>query len=117
VNIGELSARSGVSARSIRYYEQVGLIEAGRAGNGYRYYDERAVDAVRTIRSMFDLGFARDDVRAVLGCASGDAQPLDHEVARDAMRGVRDDIAGRIDELTRTRRALDRFLDRTAPRP
>lgn len=117
MNIGELSARSGVSARSIRYYEQIGLIAAGRAPNGYRHYEEATVDAVRTIRSMFDLGFARDDVRAILGCASPGARPRDHEAAREAMVGVRDEIAGRIDELTRTKSALDRFLDGAAPLP
>ena len=41
--IGELSARSGVSPRSLRYYEQQGLLASTRGDNGYRHYDDEAV--------------------------------------------------------------------------
>ncbi|WP_263118758.1 MerR family transcriptional regulator [Cellulomonas fimi] len=108
--IGELSGRTGVSTRSIRYYEKLGLIGSDRSANGYRHYDEQAVEVVRTVRAMFDLGFSREDVRAVLPCATGDHSTVDREQVQETVAGVRDEISRRIEELTRTRGALDRFL-------
>ncbi len=108
--ISELSARAGASARSIRYYEQLGLIESERAGNGYRHYDEGSVEVVRTIRAMFELGFSREDVREVLPCATGDHDAVDRDRLLGTVTGVRDDLAQRIEDLTRTKAALDRFL-------
>jgi DNA-binding transcriptional MerR regulator len=108
MNIGELSARTGVSARSLRYYEKLGLIVPERDPNGYRVYGERAVPAASAIQAIFSVGFGRDDVRALLPCATGDGAHDDPELlARvDALRGQVDD---RIRALTETRRALDAF--------
>lgn len=50
--IGELSRRTGVSTRLLRYYEGQGLLEARRGPNGYRSYDEDAVATVRKIRAL-----------------------------------------------------------------
>jgi DNA-binding transcriptional MerR regulator len=112
--IGELSRRSGVSPRSLRYYEQQGLISARRGGNGYREYGEAAVTRAATIQSLFGMGFPRDVVEAVLGC-SGPATPAAHDQAADALARVRDEMDARIGLLTQTREAIDEFL--TARRP
>lgn len=50
VKIGELSERTGASTRSIRHYEQLGLIESERRPNGYREFDDAAVTTVDTIK-------------------------------------------------------------------
>jgi DNA-binding transcriptional MerR regulator len=52
MRIGELARRSGTSARSIRYYEQQGLMVARRQANGYRNYDEAHLRLVGEIRSL-----------------------------------------------------------------
>jgi thioredoxin 1 len=52
MRIGELARRSGTSARSIRYYEQQGLMVARRQANGYRDYDEAHLRLVGEIRSL-----------------------------------------------------------------
>ena len=109
--IGELSARTGVSARSLRYYEQQGLLAPARGTNGYRYYDDDAVAIAQTIRSMYNLGFSSDVVRTVLPCATGDHDAVDPHAVRDSVARLHDEVAARITELTQTREALARFLE------
>jgi DNA-binding transcriptional MerR regulator len=50
--IGELSRRTGVSPRLLRYYEEHGLLEACREANGYRTYRDDAVITVRQIKAL-----------------------------------------------------------------
>ena len=116
--IGELSARSGVSARSLRYYEHQGLLSTERAANGYREYGEEAVVRASTIHALYGMGFARDVVTAVLGC-TGDAPPEAHDRLAAHLEQVNDDLGRRILEMTRTRDAVTGFLAarRAAPGP
>jgi len=112
MRIGELSARSGVSARSLRYYEQQGFLGAERRSNGYRDYPEEAVSTARTIRSLYDLGLPSDLIRAVLPCATGetaDQAVCDGVTERVAV--IRDEIAARVTHLSRTRDTLTDFLN------
>lgn len=108
--IGELSARSGVSARSLRYYEQHGLIAARRAANGYREYDEGAIDRASTIHLLFGMGLPRDVVVSVLGCAGPAATSRDHEDLADRLPAVLDDLDRRIGAMSRTREQIADFL-------
>ncbi|MFG1841135.1 MerR family transcriptional regulator [Micromonospora sp. NPDC049175] len=75
MRIGELADSCGVSTRSVRYYEQQGLIAPRRASNGYREYDELAVVKVRNIRELLESGLTVEDIRLSIekGCLD---QPL-----------------------------------------
>ncbi|HSU15580.1 MAG TPA: MerR family transcriptional regulator [Longimicrobium sp.] len=76
MRVGELSARTGVSVRSIRYYEQAGLLPAARKPNGYREFDASAVERVAAIRGLLETGFTLDEVQSLSSCltaAGGDA--------------------------------------------
>ncbi len=66
-SIGHVAKLSGVPAKTIRYYESVGLLPpARRAPNGYRRYDQRAVDVLRFVSRARGLGFSMKDVDGLL---------------------------------------------------
>jgi MerR family copper efflux transcriptional regulator len=65
--IGRVAEQTGVSTKTIRYYESIGLIQpAQRARNGYRVYDQRTVEVLRFIKRARDLGFPVEEVAELL---------------------------------------------------
>lgn len=91
-NIGEAAAASGISAKMIRHYESIGLVDAQRAANNYRTYGEDEVAVLRFIRHARALGFPLEDVRRLLDLwrdrnrASAEVKrlALDHVAALEA---------------------------------
>lgn len=109
--IGELSRRTGVSARLLRYYEAQGLLAAGRGPNGYRAYDADAVRTVRQVRALLTAGLSTEVIREVLPCARGE-QPgfdwcADLRALLDRELAAMDE---RIDDLQRSRGRLADYL-------
>ncbi|MCV4234784.1 MerR family transcriptional regulator [Virgibacillus sp. LDC1] len=68
MKIGELAARTGVSIRSLRYYEQQGLLTPVRNENGYREYSMLAEEQVRTIQLYLNLGLSTEQIAGFLHC-------------------------------------------------
>lgn len=67
MNIGEVAARSGVPPKTIRYYEEIGLVRpAPRSDNGYRAYRENDVHVLRFIQRARSLGFSVNECRQLL---------------------------------------------------
>jgi DNA-binding transcriptional MerR regulator len=105
--IGELAARTGASPRSLRYYEQVGLLEPERTFNGYRIYSESDVARVWQIRWLFGAGLSSAQVRVALPLIQGHSQDVTvHPALASELAPVR---ASLTDELARLRGVLERL--------
>ena len=104
MNIGEASRRSGLPAKTIRYYEEVGLVRPMRASNGYRDYQERDVHLLRFLQRSRSLGFSIEEARTLLSLY-GDTNRESGDVRQMAMRRV-GEIDRKIAELESLKRAL-----------
>ena len=66
MNIGEAEDRSSLSAKTIRYYEEIGLVVPSRQANGYRDYDETDVHKLAFLHRARGLGFSVEECRTLL---------------------------------------------------
>lgn len=97
MNIGMAAERSGVPAKTIRYYESIGLItEAGRTRAGYRSYGEKDVATLRFVQRARSLGFSVNDVGDLLALwrdrdrASADVKRVALEHVAEIERKIRE---------------------------
>ena len=116
MTIGELSRRTGVSPRALRYYEQQGLLEPDRRESGYRDYDESHLDAVERIRTLLAAGLPTATIAEVLPCMGRDGGQLIAECPEllDVLTSERERITGAIDELRSARALLERIIETSA---
>jgi DNA-binding transcriptional MerR regulator len=68
MRIGELAARTGASVRSLRYYEQQGLLAPDRSLSGQRHFPESAVDRVQLIQQLYAAGLSSKSILDLLPC-------------------------------------------------
>ena len=68
MRISEVSRRTGVSIRSLRYYERKRLLCARRLENGYRDLDEAVIERVQTIQMYLGLGLTTEQIEEILAC-------------------------------------------------
>lgn len=80
MKIGELAERTGVSIRSLRYYEQQGLLAPLRQDNGYREYSAFAEEQVRTIQLYLNLGLSTAEIAGILHCVLKNKEAFCDEV-------------------------------------
>ena len=66
MNIGTAAEQSGLPAKTIRYYEDIGLMRPDRAGNGYRDYSAADVHRLRFVQRSRSLGFSVEECRQLL---------------------------------------------------
>ena len=105
MNIGGVAARSGVPAKTIRYYESIGLIpKASRSSGGYRTYSDKDLATLRFVRRARSLGFSVKDVARLLALWR-DSHRASAEVHRLALGHVAS-IDRKIAELDSIRRTL-----------
>ena len=109
MNIGEASRRSGLPPKTIRYYEDVGLLRPARAANGYRDYAERDVHVLRFLQRSRSLGFSSDEERKLLALYAGEGSQRD-EVRRLASRRLVE-IDRKIEELQTLKRSLSSLTE------
>ncbi|MEZ5799336.1 MAG: helix-turn-helix domain-containing protein [Nitratireductor sp.] len=107
-SIGELSRRCGVKVPTIRYYEQMGLLEIeDRSAGNQRRYSVDGLNRLSFIRHSRDLGFSIEDIRQLLELSRHREQPCDdaHNIAARHLRSVQ----GRIARLQRLEHELQRI--------
>lgn len=74
MNIGDVSRRSGLPAKTIRYYEDIGLVTPPRSENGYRAFREMEVHKLAFLGRARELGFTIDDCRTLLALYENDGR-------------------------------------------
>lgn len=96
MNIGEAADMTGLPSKTIRYYEDIGLIKPDRAANGYRDYDDKDVHRLAFIQRSRSLGFTIDECRSLLSLyedkerASSDVKALATDKIREIDRKLRE---------------------------
>jgi MerR family transcriptional regulator, copper efflux regulator len=103
--IGDLGAAAGLSAKTIRFYEQSGLLPAPpRTPGGYRDYPAGAVGRLAFIRQAQAAGLTLAEIGGILRIRDGGQAPCQHVTALIAEHLVQ--VEQRVAELARTRDAL-----------
>ena len=118
MQVGELAKQTGASIRSLHYYEQMGVLQAHRQSNGYREFDEQAVERVRHIRRLLALGLSLEDIKLLTPCFERNeaGMPL-CSAAITRYRHKLEEIDTQIHELQELRERIQRHLeDGTASR-
>jgi DNA-binding transcriptional MerR regulator len=113
MRIGSLSATTGVSRDTLRFYEKLGLIQAMRADNAYRSYTPETVQLVGYIRTAQKLGFTLAEIGKSLPALWGSDKP-DQAVALLLQEKVKA-IDERIGELQGLRRELSERILQVCP--
>lgn len=81
MRIGQLADRSGLTAKTIRYYESIGLLtEPRRTAGGYREYADDAIERLRFIRDAQASGLALCEVQSILELKDAGARSCDHTI-------------------------------------
>ena len=111
MNIGEAARASGMSAKTIRYYEAAGLIAtAERTGGGYRVYTQADMHVLRFIKRARDLGFSIGRIRRLLDLWH-DTSRASRDVKRLALDHIAD-IAATIAAMSTVRDAVQELADK-----
>ncbi|HVW54071.1 MAG TPA: Cu(I)-responsive transcriptional regulator [Rhizobiaceae bacterium] len=108
MNVGDAAERSGLPAKTIRYYEEIGLIHPSRSGNGYRNYSGDDIHRLAFLRRARGLGFSIEDCRHLMALYE-DRSRASHEVKRIAAAHV-EAIDAKLRELQSMRSTLQRLI-------
>jgi DNA-binding transcriptional MerR regulator len=79
MRIGELAEAVRLNPKTIRYYEEIGLLpQARRGANGYRWYTHHDVEQLRFVLKAKTIGFKLEEIREIVRLQRGGEQPCDH---------------------------------------
>ena len=79
LRIGQLATKTGFTPKTLRYYEDLGLVRPdGRSESGYRLYGDAAVERLRFVNRARALGLRLEDIRRILEISDEGRMPCEH---------------------------------------
>jgi len=112
MRIGELSDRSGTPVRTIRFYEDKGVLPAPtRTQSGYRDYNDDAVDRLRFVSAAQGAGLRLSEISSILAVRDAGDAPCSHTTS--LLQAKRHEIDARLKELRQIRKEVDSLLERS----
>ena len=113
MRIGDLANRTGLTVKTLRFYEQAGVLPAAaRLPSGYRDYDQTALARLRFVKAAQVAGLTLSEIRQVIAVRDSDGPPCQH------VTGLLDahatDLDRRITELTSLRADITHLRDRAS---
>jgi DNA-binding transcriptional MerR regulator len=116
LQIGEVAERVGLSLRTVRYYEEQGLLTPQtRTSGGFRLYSDEQVVRLALIKQMKPIGFTVHEMRDLLdardAARSPQATPAQRAAARERLAAYAADAAARCDKLRKQLRQADGLAD------
>lgn len=110
MNIGQVAQSSGISAKMIRHYEDIGLIKkASRSTSGYRVYSENDLHSLIFVRQARNLGFSIEQIRELLGLWQNKRR-ASHKVKELAIKHIQG-LNVRIKELQDIQQAIAKLVN------
>lgn len=108
MNIGQVARRTGLPVKTIRYYEEIGLIAPDRGGNGYRDFGEQDLTRLRFLAQARHLGFTLEECRRLMSLYC-DAHRASRDVRALAVNHL-EEIRDRIRQLQDLERTLEAVI-------
>lgn len=107
MNIGQAADATGLSAKTIRYYEDIGLINAARGTNGYRDFSENQVHTLKFIQRARSMGFSIEECKMLLSLYENQTR-TSAQVKQIALNKI-GEIEMKINELQELRNTLNQL--------
>lgn len=109
MNIGEVSDRSGLPTKTIRYYEEIGLVQPLRSDNGYRAFRDSDIHKLAFLGRARALGFSIEDCRTLLGLYEDETRESAQvkAVAKEHLQKIDE----KIEQLKSMRSTLSQLID------
>ncbi|QEA30548.1 MerR family transcriptional regulator [Microbacterium sp. CBA3102] len=115
MRIGEVADQTSLSFRTLRHYEDVGLVTpTGRTDGGFRLYTPKDVGRLMIVRRMKPLGYTLDEMRAVLDVVDALADEPDSEDLQERLSALRQEATARRERLANQVGMADEFLAQLA---
>ncbi len=116
LKIGEVAKQADIGVSTIRYYESLGLIiPVERSENGYRYYDDEAIERLRFIKKAQSLQFSLAEIQQIIGIHS-DGNPM-CSMVRDLLKQKIADLEEQIYRMNSLKKELEIYQERWESRP
>ncbi|MBN1283114.1 MAG: MerR family transcriptional regulator [Proteobacteria bacterium] len=113
-HIGEVAQLLGISSRTIRYYEELGLLSPSRSEGGFRVYSDHDLQLMKIIVRFKDIGMALEEIRALLGLRNGSASRESLDELRGALLLRRREFEEKIAGLRQCMEQIDDVIEQLA---